>query len=58
MLVSEAPTSTMNGLEGSGCLNMGTVVKASLTHENAWSAARFHCSHLAHFFVEGSLGRC
>lgn len=35
ILVSEASASIMNDLEGSGCLNMGAMVKASLSHENA-----------------------
>lgn len=36
-------TSIVNGLEGSRCLNISTVVKALLSCENAWSAVGF-CS--------------
>lgn len=40
--VSKAPTSTMKGLVGSGCLRMDAVLNASLMFCKAWSAFGFH----------------
>lgn len=46
---SEASTSMMKGLDGSGCSRMGDVVKVVLSLANASSAAWFHFSRLGPF---------
>lgn len=40
-LVSEAPTSTLNGVSGLGCFKMGAVEKAVFNWMKALSAAGF-----------------
>lgn len=50
---SEAFTSTMKGFEVSGCLRMGTVMKASLSLKTQF-AERFHWSFLGSFLTARS----